>query len=348
LKIKDYYKSKYYIHYSNCHEDANMVLRYANNPKIVLSIASGLDNSLAMLCLNPDRVVCVDNNPAQIYLCNLKKIGIKYLSYDEFRVLIGIDDGDSYGMYLKIRDCLDSDTRSYFDEFPFLISEVKIVNAGRFEYYFQVFKNKVLKLIHSKKTIDGFMNCSDILKQRYFYENKFNNFRFKLLFKLFFSKFVMKKIGRDKDYFKYNKGDLSLLLKKRFELGIYHNLNKDNPYLQYVIYNEYKKLPYYLEEDNFNKIKTNIDKLEIRLCEFEDALDIKYDYMNLSDIFEYMSVRKTNELSFKIYDCLNDKGRVIFWNMQNDRKFGYKFNRVLVDLKEDLCFYYKDILVYEK
>ena len=349
-RLKEYYKRNPYIHYSNCHEDAKVVLRCADNPKNILSIASALDNSLSLLTLNPDKVIAIDLNPSQIYLCNVKKMGIKYLSYEEFLILLGIKEGNSYEMYLKIKEYLDQDTINYFETNRFLIEEIKIVNCGRFEYYFQIFSNKVLKKIHTKDRIDKFMNADTLEKQVNHYDEKFNNIRFKLLFKVFFSTFVMKRLGRDKDYFKYNKGKLADLLKSRFELGVRNNLNKDNPYLQYVIYNEFKTLPHYLIEENFNKIQQNIDKLEIKLASFEDMLDtsVKYDYMNLSDIFEYMSVEKTKELSNKVYNSLNEGGRLIFWNMKNPRSFDNDFKRIETDLKCDLAFYYQDFYLYKR
>mgnify|MGYP003304688789 CR=1 FL=1 len=50
----------------------------------------------------------------------------------------------------------------------------------------------------------------------------------------------------------------------------------------------------------------------------------------------------------KIYDKLQSGGRVIFWNMQNTRKFTNKFNYLNISIKNDLAFYYKDILLYQK
>ena len=349
-RLKEYYKTNPYIHYSNCHEDVNVVLRCADKPKNILSIASALDNSLSLLTLDPDKVIAIDLNPSQIYLSNVKKMGIKYLTYDEFLILLGIKEGDSYSKYLKIKEYLDTDTISYFEKNSFLISKIKLVNCGRFEYYFNVFKNKVLANIHTKATIDKFMSFNDLEEQKKYYYKKFNNIRFKLLFKIFFSSFVMKRIGRDKNYFKYNKGKLADLLKSRFELGIKNNLNKDNPYLQYVIYNKFNTLPHYLIEENFNKIKQNIDRLEIKLISFEKQLesDIKYDYMNLSDIFEYMSEDKTKELSNIIYGRLNDNGRVIFWNMKNKRSFDNELKRLDTDLRNDLTFYYQDFYLYKR
>lgn len=351
MKVKKYYKIKPYIHYSNCHEDANMIINNANKKvENVLSIASGGDNSFACLLLNPSSVICIDTNITQIYLVELKKIAIKYLSYKEYLEFIGINDGDSLYYYNQIKKYLGNDALLYFDKNIFLIEKVKIVNCGRFEYYFQIFSKKVLPLIHSKKNIDKFMNCDSLNEQIKFYQTKFNNLRFKLLFKIFFSKFIMKKLGRDKDYFKYNKGSLSKELKNRIELGLFNNLNKNNPYLQYVIYNKFIEYPLYLQKENYEIIKANIDKLVIKNCSLDDELNsqTKYDLMNLSDVFEYMSNDLMKSYEEKINNCLADKGRVIFWNMQNTREFRNELTKIDVSIKNDLAFYYKNILVYEK
>ena len=265
MRIKEYYKEKQYIHYSNCHEDSAFVLeQIKNQPKRILSIASALDNCLAMLLLEPDEIVAIDSNDTQIYLCKLKQCGIKYLDYESFLVLIGITEGDSKDCYEKIREHLDEETRDYFDSHIYLVSDVKLVHCGRFEYYFSVFKNKVLPLIHSKRTITSFMNAEDITRQRELYRKTFNNLRFKLMFKLFFSEAVMKRVGRDKEYFRYNKGSLSALLKRKFEVCVENNLNSQNPYLQYIVFNSFSALPVYLTQENFEQIKRNIDKLTIK------------------------------------------------------------------------------------
>ena len=85
MNIKKYFKEENYIHYSNCHEDFLMLKKYLNNnEKEILSIASGLDNSLAFLVNDKVHVLAFDNNPSQIALGELKKTAIKVLDYDEF------------------------------------------------------------------------------------------------------------------------------------------------------------------------------------------------------------------------------------------------------------------------
>ncbi|MDE7161367.1 MAG: DUF3419 family protein, partial [Anaeroplasmataceae bacterium] len=130
-----------------------------------------------------------------------------------------------------------------------------------------------------------------------------------------------------------------------------HHLNKDNPYLNYVVLNEFKALPPYLEKEAYQRIQKNIDNLEIRE---ETILEIlkehhTFDFMNLSDIFEYMSEEETKEHEHWIVQSLSSYGRVCFWNMMNERKFR-TLSRInsIDDLILDRAFYYKDFLVYEK
>ncbi len=350
MRIKKYYKEKQYIHYSNCHEDSSFILeQIKNHPKRILSIASALDNCLAMLLLNPDEIVAIDSNDTQIYLCKLKQCGIKYLDYENFLVLIGVSEGDSKGCYEKLKGYLDKETRDYFDSHIYLISDVKLVHSGRFEYYFSVFKNKVLPLIHSKKTVNSFMNATDITRQKELYCKRFNNLRFKLLFKIFFSEAVMKRVGRDKEYFRYNKGSLSTFLKRKFEILVENNLNLNNPYLQYIVFNNFSALPVYLRRENFELIKRNIDKLTVKKADFRETVNGgKYDFMYLSDIFEYMDISVMDKMSEGIYNSLTEGGEVMFFNMMNPRRLTGTFDEIKIDQTHNLTFYYSDCYLYKK
>lgn len=351
MKIKNYYKEKEYIHYSNCHEDILFVINNLKvKPKRVLSIASALDNSLSLLLLNPEKIIAIDSNPTQIFLCNLKKCAIKNLTYDEFLIFLGVKTGNGLELFNKIKDDLDGRTKEYFETHLYLIEDVKLVNCGRFEYYFQIFKNKILPLVHKKQTVKTFMESETQAEQSDFYFKKFNNLRFKLMFKLFFSEAVMKRLGRDKDYFKYNLESPEKMLKKKFENGILNNLNKENPYLQYVVLNKFKELPLYLKEENFNIIKDRLDRLEIKLCDFDAFIkeDNEFDLMYLSDIFEYLSEEQTAKLSNLIYERVAENGQVIYFNMLNERRLSAPFLEEKLNQDKDRAFYYSACYSYLK
>lgn len=68
--------------------------------------------------------------------------------------------------------------------------------------------------------------------------------------------------------------------------------------------------------------------------------------MNLSDVFEYINVNEMDLYEKLIIDSLNKNGRVLFWNMLNDRFFS-KLDRINIDIKDDLAFYYKRLLCYK-
>ena len=351
MKIGKYYKEDQYIHYSNCHEDAEFMLANIDgHPKKILSIASALDNVLAMLLLDPERIVAIDYNDTQIYLCKLKMCAIKLLGYEDFLRLIGVKDGDSLAIYNSIRDDIDEDARSYFDSRSRLISEIKLINCGRFEYYFQLFKTKALPLIHSERTVEEFMSAKNMEEQRDFFEKRFNNRRFKLMFKLFFSEAVMKRLGRDKEFFKYNEGSLATVLKGSFDNCVKTNLNSKNPYLQYITLNRFDTLPLYLREENYEKIKRNIDKVEIKKASFTDVIKEEggFDFMYLSDIFEYMENSVMEEMTESIYASLSDGGSVMFYNMMNPRRLCPPLKETELDQSKNLTFYYIKCYLYRK
>ena len=224
------------------------------------------------------------------------------------------------------------------------------MNCGRFEYYFQFFKKHILSKTHSPKVIRSFMSAATLEEQQEIYKNKFNNLRFRLLFKVFFSQAVMQRLGRDKDYFRYADDDLASLLKRKFDICVNNNLNKENPYLQYIVNGKMDTLPTYLEKENFHKIKENIHRLEIKFAPFD--VQIKggktYDFMYLSDIFEYMDEKTTGALSRDIDRALNPKGQVLLYNMMIERHLQGNFTETELDQTTNRTCYYCHCYRYEK
>lgn len=327
-----------------------MLSQIQGHPGRILSIASALDNTLAMLLLDPDEIVAIDYNSAQIALCRLKLCGIAHLEHEEFLELLGIKEGNAGALYDRLRPFLDAQTRAYFDAHRYLIEQVGLVHSGRFEYYFGVFSKRVLPLVHNKKTVDAFMHASTLEAQRAFYQSRFCNRRFALMFKIFFSEAVMKRIGRDKAFFKYNEGGLADVLRSRFEGCISHNLNTKNPYLQYILYNRFEQLPVYLQPENYAKIKQNLHKITIRQTDFfsELARGDQYDFMYLSDIFEYMSADVMADATKAIDQVLTPGGQVLLFNMLNPRRLGQPFCEACVDQTHNLTFYYTQCYSYTK
>ncbi len=106
------------IRYAQCWEDPalNSIALDVNPKDNVVSIASGGDNTIALLLDNPQSVVGVDISPVQTALCELKKVAIKHMEYHDFIALMGIyHSTDRLKLYRSIRLSLSRFARVYFD-----------------------------------------------------------------------------------------------------------------------------------------------------------------------------------------------------------------------------------------
>ena len=101
-------------------EDPTMdreALQIVPDHDVVLSITSGGCNCLNLLCLSPREMICVDANPAQTYLMDLKLAAIRQLDYDDFFSLFsGPGSQRSKSLYASaLREALPPPARDFWD-----------------------------------------------------------------------------------------------------------------------------------------------------------------------------------------------------------------------------------------
>lgn len=352
------------IRYAQCWEDADILLEAMNIKEgdTVVSIASAGDNSFAMLTKKPKKVIAVDLSNAQIACCEIRKVCYKYLEYEDFMVISGCinrgSEKERLDIYNKISDKLPSWVKEYFDNNIDYI-ENGFMTVGKFENYFRIFREKVLPFVHTNKRVDMLFEEKSIKEQEKFYYKSWANFRWNLMFRIFFSKAVMGKLGRDPEFYKYVTTSAADRIQLRSQYALINISNYTNPYLNFILrgcYNEVA-LPFSLRKENFYLIKENIDKIEFRVTSLEDVFedDLKIDAFNLSDIFEYMSYESMTDVYKKIIDTSNKGARVVYWNMLVDRKCPKCFSdKVIRDenkckefLDKDKAFFYSDFVVEE-
>lgn len=349
------------IRYSNCWEDPLLLMEGLNineNSKI-LSIASAGDNSLSMLVKNPKFIVAADISIPQISLCDLKKNAIKFLDYDSFLSLLGFSPSENrVEIYKSIEEKLSLESRYYFQNNMSLI-ERGIIHQGKFEKYFQIFAKYIMPLVHNQKNLTELFLPKSIEAQKIFYDKVWNNFRFKLLFKVFFNKYVMGKLGRDKEFFKYvDVYNVAARIKKRADMALRNVATWNNPFLNYILLNNFEfSLPHYASEENFKIIKQNIDNLIIKTGTINSqAIEAKekFNCYNLSDIFEYMGNDVFKQVAFELINSAQKGARLAYWNMLADRNICEVSDKVrtLDDLssqlyEKDRAFFYKAFYIDE-
>ena len=322
------------IRYSQCWEDTEVLLESLNIQKndICFGILSAGDNVFSMLSENPKKVVALDISFPQIALAKIKMEVFNSLSYEEMLEFMGVMKSDKkIEIYDRIRENLDKEVKEYWD-FNKDAIEKGIIHAGKFEKFFKIFREKILPFVHSKKRIEKLLEKKSMQERIEYYDKHWNNFRWKLMFKLFFSKYVVGKLGRDKEFFRYAEKNISEEMKERSRYALCELNPYENPYINYILTGNYRKdcLPYFLRKENFDKIRKNLHKVEIiqsSVEEYLDKIDYKINKFNLSDIFEYMSAENYSKLMEKIYDNAEDNALLAYWNLiveRNSEKLAYK------------------------
>ena len=330
------------IRYSQCWEDTEVLLESLNIKEndICFGILSAGDNVFSMLTENPEKVVALDVSFPQIALAKLKREIFKNFDYEEMLEFMGVkNSSERIGMYEKIREKLEKDVRDYWDLNREAI-ETGLIHIGKFEKFFKIFREKILPLIHNKKRVEGLFEKKSRQEREEYYNKHWNNFRWKLMFKLFLSKSIVGKFGRDKEFFRYAEKDISEEMNKRSKYALCELDSYENPYIHYIMMGNYRLdcLPYFLRRENFENIRKNLYKLEIvqnSVEEYLDEIDFKINKYNLSDIFEYMSLENYRNLMKKIYDNADNNAILAYWNLiveRNSAKLNYTEN----EMKENI------------
>jgi len=363
------------IRYANSWEDAD-VLCAALRPapgKRMLAIASAGDNAFALLAAGAE-VVAADLSAAQLALVELKRAAIRQLDDDALLHFLGAPPsrrlngrrpaaggrrdaggpaGEDAGVprlttYRSLE--LPPDTRAYWDANLEAI-ESGVIHSGRFENYFRLFRKWVLPLVHSKRDVEKLLAPKEDEERARFYREEWNTWRWRAMFRVFFSRFVMGRTGRDPEFFRYVEGSVAERIFKRAEYALSVLPPHANPYLAFIFTGNYRAvLPRYLRD--LPPLRANLDQLTLVQGSIEEAATGKFDGFYLSDIFEYIDPATTRTIWDRLLQSASPHARFAYWNLLVPRRGPPE--RVIALEEEagalfarDLAFFYSAFVVEE-
>ena len=309
-----------FVRYANCWEDADILVT-ALRPQPgsrVLSIASAGDNTLSLLAAGAE-VAAAYLSPSQLACRELRGAAFRQLDHQAILEFLGVREAtDRLEIYQSLASLLSAESRRFWDERPHHISG-GVIHAGRFEDYFRTFRTRVLSLIHSRKTIAQLLEPKDRQAREDFWTGKWNNWRWRLLFRVFFSRFLMGRLGRDPEFFRYVEGSVSDRFMERARYALTVLPTDRNPYLEYVATGHFSSaLPRYLQPDRFEAIREGLDRLTLFHGPIEQAAHEHagggFDAFNLSDIFEYVDEQTSSTIYGRLLDTARPGARLAYWN----------------------------------
>jgi S-adenosylmethionine-diacylglycerol 3-amino-3-carboxypropyl transferase len=315
-----------FLRYANCWEDADLLCA-ALRPKPacrILSIASGGDNAFRLLAEGAV-VVAADLNPAQFACVELKAAAMRAMEREAFLAFVGIRPAsDRPAVYAALRPALSAAARAFWDSHPGLLAG-GVVHAGKFERYFRLFRTRVLPLIHRRGTVAALLEPRDGAARRVFYDRVWNNRRWRWLFRLFFSRRVMGRLGRDPEFFRYVGGSVADRILARAEYALTELPTHDNPYLRYILEGNFGSVvPPYLAPGVYERARAGLERLTLHLGGVEDAARAHrgpgFDGFNLSDIFEYLDPATCLDVYRALLESARPGARFAYWNMLAPRR----------------------------
>jgi len=325
-----------FIRYANCWEDADVLLKglAIETGDRVLSIGSAGDNSFSLLLHAPELVVAVDINPIQLQLIQLKKAAMQALDHSAFLQFLGFRDcTDRLDLFQKVKNHLSPTEYTFWKSHPTKI-EQGIIYTGKLELYFQTFQNRFLPFIHSPKRIKDLFIQKEEQEQEQFFQRQWNNWRWRSLFKIFFSKFLMGKLGRDPEFLKEVKVPVSSFILEQARKHLSHINCQDNYFLQFILKGQFEtQLPHYARKENFKKIKSRLNRLVIFNGLAEDSFKAfsGFNKFNLSNIFEYMNPSLFHAVSKNLIDHGEVGARYAYWNLMVPRKMAELHPKLITD-----------------
>jgi S-adenosylmethionine-diacylglycerol 3-amino-3-carboxypropyl transferase len=350
------------IRYAQCWEDADVLLEamQVRPADTFLSIASAGDNTLALVGAGAKRVIAVDLSPAQIACLELRVAAYRRLAYDGFLSLLGQTQcGDRDALFHRCRLDLSAKSRKFWDSHPELIRQ-GIAQGGKFERYLAAFRRFILPLVQRSRTVRQLFELDSEEQRRELYERSWNNSRWQILCRIFFGRVSLGRFGRDPGFMRYADEPVWNSLQRRIPNALVAQRPRENPYLQWILKGRFESaLPYAWREENFAKIRDNLDALEWRCEPIEQVLadlpDDSVNGCNLSDIFEYMSETAYETLLHEFVRVGTRGARLVYWNVVVDRHRPKQLSHALRELRsmaarlhrKDKAFFYRNLIVEE-
>ncbi|MGE5106221.1 MAG: DUF3419 family protein [Sphingobacteriales bacterium] len=304
----------------------------------VFTITSGGCNSLGFLRFNPALVYCTDINPAQTWLMELKQTAFKNLDYPALLEFFGIrHHNNRQKIYLSLQKDLSNEAKLFWEKNKSIIDKGIIMN-GRYERFVKI-AGTIMRLMQGNGKTKDFFELTSVREQQVFYDNRWDNGRWRWIFKTMFNKKRLAKKGLNADYFHFDDGSSSF--SESFYRRASHAMKdipvKTNYFLSLYLLGHYlneEDMPDYLKKENFEIIKNNIDRVKPITADSKYWLQQQpanmFDSFALSNICELMDDADTHKLFSEVIRTAKPGAKIIFRNLMIPREVPEDLRQIII------------------
>ncbi len=299
------------MQYSNCWEDARLVCRALSRAGAggrLLSICSGGDNSLALLTVNPDEILSVDLNPAQVALLHLKIACLREWDRETVLGFLGASTcSRRVSLYDSLRMALPLECRLFFDSRRAAV-ERGVIHSGRFERFLAAVRPALVELIGGVDALWALSAMTSDAERREYYDWV----RGRSIGQWGLSRCVW--------LWSLLRGSMIAMGEKwvevRFRDALTLGRPNDNPYLMYCLTGKYgtEAVPEYLAERNVPVIQARLGRIRAESCDVFSALERgMWTGINLSNVLDSVARRRIGGRLGELRGRLANGGRMVCW-----------------------------------
>ena len=285
----------------------------------VLAVTSGGCTALRLLAEGPRELVCVDFNPAQNYLLELKLAAIRTLPLEECRRFLGARRGAGrVEMYRQVSALLSPEARAFWDRRTAQI-EAGVLYAGATESMARWMRRLTFGWIHPPRMLRRLLRQPDLRAQASFYRETWSNRRWQsslrlafhpLLFRWVYGRGFLRRLGSQ---------DMSRLWIEKIERGFTDIPARSNYFLSQLFWGKFppgeEGMPPYLREPAYARIRANSERLRWVTADLQQFLSEAngggFTKMTLSNAFEWLPPEQVKPAFSSVAAQLSPGGRVV-------------------------------------
>lgn len=315
----------------------------------IFTITSGCCNTLGFLRFAPKTIHCVDINPAQTYLMELKMAAIRKLDYHSFIGFMGLtEENNRIRIFDMLKNELSAEANAFWKNNLNIVRDGFIMN-GRYEKFVKI-AGWLLRNIQGVHKTKRFFTLETLKEQSEYFSSRWDNSRWHFIFNTMFNKKRLAKRGLNVDYFHFDDGSTSFSesFRKRAAHAFTELPLKSNYFLALYMLGRYldiNHVPEYLKEKNFDAIQKNINALHPTTADSKYWLEKQSDNIftgfALSNICELMDENDTHKLFEEVIRTAKPNARIIFRNLMIPREIPADLQKHIVkdvELSKELQF----------
>ncbi|MDR4887252.1 DUF3419 family protein [Fredinandcohnia sp. QZ13] len=312
------------LFFSQIRED-NLVEREISKiakPKKILVIGSGGCTAFSILNDSVDQVICVDINPAQCALIELKKAAINNFPLKEFLAFIGeAPCQNRIQMFEAIANDLPDYAKEYWQQHSQKI-EIGINHCGVNERFYRFIGENICRNIYDESVWRELFTAKNLEEQQAFYEKYLTTSEWKIAAKILLSKTTHLQFFPGYMFANASENDFAKFFLRQFEKEVKTKPIHNNYFLSQILFSSYlykevEGVPFYLTEDGYEAAKRNIDKLAIHPESIKELLSNEgsIDAFYLSNVFDWADEKGKDLICNGILQAKSAKAIVLFRNM---------------------------------